>query len=86
MDTVNEKNVALRWEITDCVKRHAGVLQVYGFHVDEEEKVIGLDVVRDFSVRDVATFLQEIDEELTALHPEYRYAITPDLDISDIRE
>lgn len=86
MDTVNEKNVALRREITDCVKRHSGVLQVHGFHVDEEEKVIGLDVVRDFSVRDVATFLQEIDAELTALHPEYRYAITPDLDISDIRE
>ena len=86
VDTVNEKNVALRREITDCVKRHAGVLQVHGFHVDEEEKVIGLDVVRDFSVRDVATFLQEIDEELTALHPEYRYAITPDLNISDIRE
>ena len=86
MDKVNEMNVSLRRESIDCVKRHVGVLQLHGFHVDEEEKVIGPDVVRDFTARVVATFLQEIDAELTALHPEYRYAITPDLDISDIKE
>lgn len=74
---------ALRRELTGRVLAHSGVLQVHGFFVNEAEKTVTLDVVRDFSIRDVKEFLRDLRGELTGLHPEYRYVIIPDLDYSD---
>ena len=83
VDMQNETTIALRQEITEHLKKHSGVLQIHGFHINEEQKLIAFDLVRDFSIQDVPAFLQELNDELTALHPAYQYIITPDLDISD---
>lgn len=60
-----------------------GAIQVHGFHVNQEEKIIYFDVVKDFKIVDEKAFKEKIEEEASSLYPEYRYIIEADLDYSD---
>lgn len=60
-----------------------GVLQLHGFHVNEEEKTIYFDVVRDFSIKDIEKWKEDIEKASKDLYPDYSYIIEADLDYSD---
>ena len=75
--------VSLRRDITERMLAHAGVLQVHGLRIDEAERHISFDVVRDFSVKDVPALIGELQRELSEAHPEYTYTIVPDLNYTD---
>ena len=79
----DEHVVALRREIREAVMSMPGILQMHGFRLDEEKKEITFDVVRDFSVRDTAAMVGDLENMLKKLHPEYAYRIVPDLDLTD---
>ena len=83
VQTQDERQVQLRESITKRILNHKGVLQVHGFHIDEKDKIVFFDVVRDFSIQDGEALTQEINTDLTNYYPQYQYVIAPDLDYSD---
>lgn len=65
------------------VEAHDGVVSTHGLFIDREHGHVGLDVVRDFSVKDVDAFKQSIVDDLKAIDPSYEYHVTIDVDYSD---
>lgn len=72
----------LRREIVDKVMSHEWALQVHGFYVDHDAKLIRFDVVLRFDI-DRKDAVNIIREEVEDLHPDYDYLIIADVDISD---
>ena len=73
----------MRAAITRVVMSHEGILQMHGFHVDEENHLGTFDIVMDFEVEDASALCTHIAEEVKGLYPDYEFAIVPDRDLSD---
>ena len=73
----------MRNAILEKVMSHDWALQLHGFYVDEETKLIRFDVVMSFDI-DSKDGLQTIYEEVSAMYPDYKLLIAPDVDISDV--
>ena len=73
----------MRAAITRVVMSHEGILQMHGFHVDEENHLGTFDIVMDFEVEDASALCAHIAEEVKGLYPDYTFAIVPDRDLSD---
>jgi len=59
------------------------VLQMHGFYVDTEKKLIRFDVIVDYAAPNAADVHREIVEGVRALYPDYDVEVTLDVDISD---
>ena len=82
MNTKNGKAAEVRSKITETVMSEEGVLQIHGFNLNEEEKVIRFDVVIAFADDRQETY-RRICENVQKLYPDYRVIIVMDSDISD---
>jgi tRNA threonylcarbamoyladenosine modification (KEOPS) complex Pcc1 subunit len=56
---------------------------MHGFHVDEAEKAINLDIIIDFAANDSAKIYRAIYDEIQENYPEYSIEVTLDIDTSD---
>ena len=70
-------------DIERVVGKHGEVLQIHGFYVDEEAKSINFDLVLNFDAKNRKEIYKEIVSEIEELHPEYRFQIIMDADITD---
>ena len=61
---------------------HEWALQMHGFYIDEERKIIRFDVVMSFDVSH-SEGIKTICEEVKEIYPEYDLVIVPDIDITD---
>ena len=59
------------------------ILQMHGFYVDVEKKLIRFDVIVDYAAPDAAAIHGAIVDEVKALYPEYDVQVTLDVDVSD---
>ena len=59
------------------------VLQMHGFFVDVESRIIRFDVIVDYAAPDAEAVRREIVQEMRALYPDYRVEVTLDVDISE---
>lgn len=82
-NTSNTEIAHMRNAILEKVMSHDWALQLHGFYVDEETKLIRFDVVMSFDI-DSKDGLQTIYEEVSAMYPDYKLLIAPDVDISDV--
>ena len=73
---------AIRKEVEETVARHEGVLGIHGFYVDPSAERVTFDLLMEFGA-DWQKVYQEVKEDLSAAHPEYRFDIVLDSDISD---
>ena len=80
-DTKNDEAMRIRDEITEFVMSHEGVLQVHGFHIYSEEKVIVFDVIIDFSVSNRDELYAKICSEMCDKYPDYKVYVTLDADV-----
>lgn len=80
VDTTNDRIIALRSKVTHQVMQHEGVIQMHGFHVDEEEKTVFLDIILDYEIKNRHELFEEICRELETLDPAYTWRVTPDID------
>ena len=83
---VNEKKdvaKAMEGKIRSYLETCPDVLEMHGFHLFDEEKVIQFDVIIDFAVKQREKRLEEIRNEVSKMYPEYQVLITLDSDISD---
>jgi len=77
----SEESVAIRTEVTRIVMSHDGVLQMHGFRVDPENKVLNLDIIIDYALEDRETLYVQICKEVQERFPEYRMELVLDIDI-----
>ncbi len=79
-NTENEKANKIRENIEKTVMSHDWALQVHGFYLDTEKKILRFDVVLSFEV-DRKESLDKIKAEIESLYPDYQVQIVPDLDL-----
>ena len=72
----------IRRDIESIVLSHDWALQMHGFYLDEEKKVIRFDVVMSFDISH-SEGIKTICEEVREMYPEYELVIVPDIDITD---
>ncbi|MBQ1329738.1 MAG: cation transporter [Mogibacterium sp.] len=72
----------IRRDIEKIVMAHEWALQMHGFYIDEERKIIRFDVVMSFDVSH-SEGIRTICEEVKEIYPEYDLVIVPDIYITD---
>ena len=78
----NSNAERIRMEVQNAVLAHEWALQMHGFYIDEEEKIIRLDVVMSFDISQ-SEGAEIIHEEISKMYPEYKVIVVPDIDITD---
>lgn len=74
----------IRSDVYKIVMSHDFILQIHGFYLDRENKIMTFDVVIDFEAKDRKAILNEIREDIKKKYPDYNITVTPDTDVSDI--
>lgn len=76
------KAAEMEREINEIVLAHDWAVNVHGFHLDEEKKIIRFDVVIGFDIRH-SEGIKIISDEIKERFPDYNPAIIADIDITD---
>lgn len=71
----------MKLSIEHVLQQHEGIMQMHGFLVDFNEMIIKFDIVVSFDVKDRLQLATMIDQEVSALYPDYEIDITVDLDV-----
>ena len=80
-----DPEAAQMWEqVSQLVMKHPWALQVHGFYVDRTKKTMRFDVVVTFG-RDREPLIQELQQEITRLYPDYQVSVDIDRDISALQ-
>ena len=73
----------MRNEATRIALSHDHVMQVHGFHVDEERHLMTFDVVVSFESPDRRATCEQVCQEVQQAFPDYQVYVTLDTDVSD---
>ncbi|WP_296889793.1 cation diffusion facilitator family transporter [uncultured Methanobrevibacter sp.] len=78
----NDKYDYIRQDLEEIISHYDEVLQVHGFYVYEDLKLVSFDIIVDFDAnRD--KIKEEIHSKLKEKHPEFNFIIIDDYDVSD---
>ena len=83
VNTRDEQVVAMRQAIHDAVFAHEYVLQMHGFYVSEEKKMIRFDLVISFDAPDRRRVYAAAVADAQALYPDYQFMVSMDTDFSE---
>ena len=83
VNTKDKKIIEVKNAITKIVFSHEGILQMHGFYLDEEEKIISFDIIIDFKIKNREEVYKKIYEEVRKKYKDYKLDITLDIDVSD---
>ena len=72
----------IRMSIEEIVLSYEWALQMHGFYIDEEKKIIRFDVVLSFDIPHDEG-IKVISEEVRSKYPDYRIIVVADIDITD---
>lgn len=78
----NEKYTNIRTDLESIVSKYPEIKEIHAFTVFEEDNLITVDMIVDFSA-DREAVKQKVYDELRSLHPEFNYLIIDDYDYSD---
>ena len=78
----NDKYDYIRDYLEEIVSQYSEVLQIHGFYVHEDQKLVSFDIIVDFDA-DRERIKSEITSKLKEKYPEFDYLIIDDYDISD---
>jgi divalent metal cation (Fe/Co/Zn/Cd) transporter len=82
-NTRSQKAIATELEIRKFLQEYRDVIQMHGFYLDEEYRIIKFDVVISFDAEDRMAEYEEIHRRLHEKYPGYHVRINLDADISD---
>lgn len=74
----------IRADVYKKVMSYDYVLQIHGFYLDEENKIMTFDVIIDFIAKDRKAILENIKKDIQEKYPNYNVTVTLDTDVSDI--
>ena len=69
--------------ITKIIKNYKTIIEMHGFYVEEEEKVISFDLIFDFKEEKPEEIIKEIKEKCQKKYPSYQFQIILDNDFAD---
>ena len=70
-------------QVKEILARYKEVLEIHGFHLEEEKKKIHFDIIIDFDASDRKGIYGQIVEEVKKAYPDYEICIILDGDITD---
>ena len=70
-------------EIKEGVCSYEHVLQMHGFHIDDERMEMSFDMVISFEAKDRNEIQRQVVSRLKEMYPDYEFIISLDIDISD---
>lgn len=79
--TLNERDRPIREDITRIVMSHEGILQVHGFYIDRKDRILNMDIVIDYSIKDRTTLCESVKKEIEESYPDYDVHLNMDADI-----
>lgn len=79
----NSEYAKIKDEINELIKGYDTILQMHGFYVDSEKKIISFDLVFDFSEKHIPEIIETISENIKSKHPKYKINIIEDKDFTD---
>lgn len=82
-NTEKTEYAEIKKEIEKLIKKYPGVLQMHGYYVDSDKKLISFDLVFDFKEKDVSKIIDEIKTIIEKKHPKYTVNVIADTDFSD---
>ena len=72
-----------RKKVNGVIGQFPDVLQMHGFYVDWENKILSFDLVLDFACENPTALRQRVLDELQSILPDYQIFISLDTDYSD---
>lgn len=79
----DKEAVKIRDVIKNIVISHDWALQMHGFYLEEEKKIINLDVVINFDIEHEEA-LKILYDEIGQVYPDYELQIVTDIDLIDM--
>ena len=73
----------MKKNIRNILKDYKNILQMHGFYVDEDYKIISFDLIFSFDEETPEKCVNEITNKLNKEYPTYKINIILDADISD---
>ena len=70
-------------DLTKIVKKYKEVLQLHGFYVDEDNKIISFDLIIDYECKNPELIKDSVVEDIKKKYSKYDYNVIIDRDISD---
>ena len=83
MNTLDPETVAAREQVGGIVSGFPEILQMHGFYMDREEKMLRFDIVISFDAKDRGAVYRAVCEQVQAAFPGYRLQVTMDTDFSE---
>ena len=78
----NDKHSEIRSELERIASEYEEVIEVHGFIVYEDKKLITFDIIVDFDA-DREKVKREIQSRIKEKYPQYNYFLIDDYDVSD---
>lgn len=73
----------IREDLYRLVKSYPSIEQVHGFYVDVESNTVSFDIIISFKEEKPEEIKSSLINELSKLHPSYKYFVVEDIDFSD---
>lgn len=70
-------------KVEDIVFAYKEILQMHGFYLDNEDKILSFDIIIDFKAKNREQIYKEIYDKIQAKFQEHKITITLDVDTSD---
>ncbi|MBQ2061933.1 MAG: cation transporter [Oscillospiraceae bacterium] len=86
LNTKDPEAVAAREKIARIVTEDPHVLQMHGFFMDKEEKILRFDIIVSFDAADRRQIYREACEKVQREYPDYTLQVAMDMDFSEINE
>ena len=83
VNTKDKQVIRVRQDIEQIVFSHKDVIQMHGFYLDKEAMAISFDIIISFQNKDRESLYRHIYDEVHEKYPDYKLAITLDVDTSD---
>lgn len=81
-NTGKTKAAEIKTQVSQYLSQYPEVLQMHGFYLNEEEKILRMDVIIDFNAKNRINIFEKIQNEIASLFPQYHTVVILDLDIS----
>ena len=81
-NTKNDEAARIRDDISDVISEYDWAVQMHGFYLNQEQRVMRFDVVLNFGI-EAREGIRILREKLKERYPDYTIQITPDVYVSD---
>ncbi len=79
----DEESAEIKKTLEAVIKEDKNIIQMHGFYVDKEKKLITFDLIFSFEEKDPASRSAEIQRQMEENYPDYRFFIVIDRDFSE---